>query len=55
MSDDSMTAEINRLLGDPAIMFELAFQGDFYIEVGKDGAIRHFPRPEDHYGCPEKS
>ena len=44
-TDPRMTGLLDQVAADPAVIFELALYGDFYIEVDQDGSVRHIPRP----------
>lgn len=44
--EPAMTATIDQIAAEPEVAFELAFFGDFWIEVDQDGSVRHIPRPE---------
>lgn len=45
-ADTTLTAKIDQVAAEPEVAFELAFYGDFWVEVDEDGSVRHIPRPE---------
>lgn len=46
-ADPALVAKLDQVAADPEVVFELAFHGDFYVEVDEDGSVRHIPRPEE--------
>lgn len=43
-------ARLDQIAAEPAAAFDIAYYGEFYIEVDEDGTMRHIPYPAHERG-----